>query len=88
MKTEVTVFKCDACGTFNEIKSTEKNIINHLKHKLPDGLENFLVTFTVELLKQQPTDLKQMNEFAYNYFSEKIINKNSETLSSKLSFFK
>ena len=83
MKTDIAVFKCEACGTFNEIKPSEKSI---LKHKLPDGLENFLVNFTVELLKQQPSDLDKMNEFGYNYFSKKIINKTNETQSSKLSF--
>ena len=81
-------FDCKHCGQNNRINfinqntssvattttasKTSKNTIKN--KKLPDGLEQFLLEFTIDILKKKPNDLK---EFGYEYF----LNKRNETAS-------
>ena len=65
------VVKCRSCGCPNEIAESLLTRTNaHFPtRKVPDGLENFLVEFTVNVLKSHPTDY---NRFALGYFSNKV----------------
>ena len=91
-KSEAKVFKCDACGSFNEIKLTSDGFSTSAKRKiLPEGLESLLVEFTVNLLKKNPADLNEMYRDALEYFTARIhdlspihsISSNKAILSSK-----
>lgn len=76
-------FECKNCGSDNKVELKQdrnNNSISNLNHspeinfknkKIPDGLEDFLLKFTVEILKQMPLDL---SEFGYEYFVKRSEN--------------
>lgn len=64
MNKAIKVFKCESCGSFNEINSSNNVSIR----QVPDGLEGFLINFTVSLLKRNPSSLAEMNNYALDYF--------------------
>ena len=60
----------------NAASTVAKGNINSSSKKLPDGLEQFLLEFTIDILKRKPHDLKQ---FGYEYF----LNKRNEAMETK-----
>ena len=84
-KSETRVFKCKACGSFNEIKYRSDEIATQLR-QLPEGLESFLIDFTVNLLKQNPSDSTQMTQLAYEYFSRRTLSFPDSYITSKQAF--
>lgn len=75
-------YMCKKCGFYNQ------NAIDKDKSKrgkkptptIPNGLESFLLRFTVSIIEQKPTDLDQ---FAFEYF-DNIRLKNSRCKLFKL----
>ena len=65
----IKVFKCRSCGTYNEIKN---ELVAHSR-RLPEGLESFLIELTVDLLKKDPANLNEMNNYALDYFNHKLV---------------
>ena len=81
--------ECAKCGFTNKLSDFKQTMytnslpdpfskINH--NKLPNGLEKFLLDFTVEILKKRPDNL---NEFAYEYFATI---KETDLMSADLNF--
>lgn len=70
MNSKTKVFKCNSCGSYNEVKQRNEQDVQ-TRH-LPEGLESFLIDFTVDLLKKNPSNLNEMNHHAHDYFNHKV----------------